>query len=244
MNNKYADTFQQRGHPYDLAMQLFPHSRDQEFKRLFDLLDTSHIENVLDLPSGGGYLSHHLPDHCRLYSADPSQPFRKSDTIKTIDLENLTLPAESFDLVISLAALHHINNKEGFLASVAQSLTAGGYICFADVAANSGISHFLDDFSGLHNGTGHQGAYLQVDKPLPGSATIADLHLLEHAVKSCSWLFNTKQDMVYFCRLLFGLKTVDDQDIYNALDNYVGFEITNAGVELKWELLYITMQRH
>ncbi|WP_330924157.1 class I SAM-dependent methyltransferase [Candidatus Sororendozoicomonas aggregata] len=244
MNNKYTDTFQQRGHPYDLAMQLFPHSRDQEFKGLFDLLNTRHVKNVLDLPSGGGYLSQHLPDHCRFYSADPSQPFHTSDTIKPVDLENLDLPAESFDLVISLAALHHIDNKEGFLASVAQSLTANGYACFADVAAGSGISHFLDDFAGLRNGTGHRGVYLQVDTPFPGSAGITDLHLLEQAVKPCGWLFNNEQDMVYFCRLLFGLNAVDDQDIYNALNTYVGFKTTNAGVELKWELLYITMQRH
>ena len=247
MNNKYADTFEQRGHLYDLAMQSFPDSRNNEFERLFDVIDMQQVKTVLDLPSGGGYLARHLPAHCHLTSVDPSQPFHTSEEIKYIDLENLDLPEQSYDLVITLAALHHVDNKKGFLTSVTRTLKPGGYCSFADVAAGSGIGRFLDEFAGTYNGTGHQGDYLEVDAPYPGLNELSGIKLVEHAIKPCSWVFSSEQDMVEFCRLLFGLKEVANHEILAALEKYVGVEVSGDGeqgtVQLKWELLYITMQK-
>ena len=247
MNNKYAETFHKRGHPYDLAMQSFPDSRNKEFQRLFDVVNFDKVKTVLDLPSGGGYLVRHLPAHCTLTSVDPSQPFRTSEAIKEIDLENLELPEQGYDLVVTLAALHHVDNKKGFLQSVFSSLKPGGYCCFADVAAGRGIGRFLDEFAGAYNGTGHQGDYLGVDAPYPGYGDIKGLTLLEHEVKPCWWSFNSERDMVEFCRLLFGLNNVANREIQEALAHYVGYDISQCdewgSVFLKWELLYITMQR-
>ena len=243
MNNKYADTFEKRGHPYDLAMQRFPDSRNQEFERLFDSIEMQHVHHVLDLPSGGGYLARHLPSHCLLSSVDPSQPFHTSDEIRYIDLENLMLPDESYDLVVTLAALHHVDNKAGFLTGVGKALTPRGYCCFADVAAGSGISDFLDDFAGKYNGTGHKGDYLDIDAPFPGLFDQQCMQLVEQAIRPCPWVFDSEQDMVVFCRLLFGLQQVADHEILAALKHYVGVDVSDEKVQLNWELLYITLQK-
>ncbi len=247
MSNRYAETFEQRGHPYDQAMMRFPDCRSREFIRLFDHLDLQVCSKVLDLPSGGGYLDRFLPDHCLLDSADPSTPFRTSGAIYPIDLENLTLPAGYYDLVISLAALHHIQNKTGFLRSVVEALKPGGRCCFADVAADSGVRRFLDEFAGRYNNTGHSGHYLEVDTPYPGAMDHENLVLIEHALKPCPWVFPDTEAMIEFCRLLFGLKQVSDQQILTALDHYIGFsQIHNSQGELEthlhWELLFITFQ--
>ncbi|KEI71717.1 methyltransferase domain-containing protein [Endozoicomonas elysicola] len=248
MSSQYADAFEQRGHPYDQAMQRFPDSRNFEFIHLFDQIDLTKARRILDLPSGGGYLSQFLPEHCELDSADPSSQFRKSDAIYELNLESLVLPESHYDLVISLAALHHIENKPGFLNSVANTLKLGGFCCFSDVAADSGISHFLDKFAGKYNLTGHKGSYLQIDAPYPGYMSQKQLSLVEHALKPCPWVFKNKTEMVEFCRLLFGLKAVSNQQVLDALSFYVGYtDITNSqgepGVSLKWELLYITFQK-
>ena len=248
MSNRYAETFEQRGHPYDQAMQWFPSCRDLEFIRLFDQIDVKGCHTVLDLPSGGGYLERFLPEYSSLDSVDPSSPFRKSELIYPIDLENLSLPENHYDLVVSLAALHHIDNKSGFLTSVSNALRPGGMCCFADVAANSGISHFLDEFAGTHNTTGHKGSYLEIDIPYPGYSSDHQLKLVEHALKPCPWIFNNVHGMVDFCRLLFGLKGVSDHKLQDALSEYVGFtEATSTNgareVHLLWELLYITFQK-
>ena len=245
MNNKYADTFEQRGHPYDQAMQRFPDSRNQEFERLFDDIRLEAVQDVLDLPSGGGYLARHLPDHCQLSSADPSQPFRTSDAIHSIDLECLDLPEKAYDLVVSLAALHHIDNKQGFLRSLIRALRPGGYCCFADVARGSGISQFLDQFAGAYNGTGHKGDYLDVDQPYPGLHQQEGAKLINHSVKPCPWLFDSESAMATFARLLFGLSHVTDEQVVSALKRYVGFDIDpkTGQIQLNWELLYITVQK-
>ena len=133
MSSQYADTFGQRGHPYDQAMQRFPDSRNFEFIHLFDQVDLTKTRRTLDLPSGGGYLSQFLPEHCVLDSADPSSQFRKSEAIYELNLESLVLPESHYDLVISLAALHHIENKSGFLNSVANALKPGGFCCFSEL---------------------------------------------------------------------------------------------------------------
>lgn len=249
MSNQYADTFDQRGHPYDQAMQQFPDSRNNEFIHLFEHTDWKKTKSLLDVPSGGGYIKRFIPDHCTLDSVDPSTPFRTSEAIYTVDLESLTLPECRYDQVISLAALHHIDNKSGFLHSVVHALKPGGIICFADVAKESGISRFLDDFAGQFNTTGHCGNYLEVDEPYPGFTLHENLSLIEHTVKPCPWVFDQITDMVNFCRLLFGLNKVSNQSILDALDHYIGFSETSGTngrpcVQLHWELLYITLQKN
>lgn len=243
MNNKYSETFNLRGHPYDQAMQQFPHSRDAEFRRLFDVVDFSGIQSVLDLPSGGGYLARFLPDHCLLTSVDPSKPFQVSGDIMSVDLESLNLGFASYDLVVSLAALHHVDNKANFLRAISRALKPGGYFCVGDVAADSGISRFLDEFAGQYNGTGHSGDYLEVDKPFPGFDPAGGMQIIEHVQKPCHWLFSSVPEMVEFCRLLFGLREISGQQIQKALQKYVGYSVTEDQVALEWELLYIVLKR-
>lgn len=243
MNNKYSETFNLRGHPYDQAMQQFPHSREAEFLRLFDAIDFSGIQSVLDLPSGGGYLARFLPDHCILTSVDPSKPFQVSGGVMPVDLEHLDLKFANYDLVVSLAALHHVDNKQNFLRVVSRALNPGGYFCVGDVAADSGISRFLDEFAGQYNGTGHNGNYLEVDEPFPGLDSAVSLQVIEHVLKPCHWLFSSVPEMVRFCRLLFGLEGVSDRQIQEALQKYVGYNIAGDHVALEWELLYIVLKQ-
>ncbi|PJE80646.1 hypothetical protein CI610_00385 [invertebrate metagenome] len=244
----YAETFNQRGHPYEQAMIRFPDARKREFQRLLDHVVLNPRPVVLDIPSGGGYLSRFLPASSRLVSVDPSDPFQCADGVNSVDLENLSLPKSRYDFVVSLAALHHVKNKKHFLQAVEKSLISGGYCCFADVATGSGISAFLDEFAGKYNGMGHAGAYLEVDSPFPGFHNDLGLTIRDHSVKACPWIFDSEDNMVKFCRLLFGLFDVKDDFIREALGDYIGFnhvdQENNKRVHLNWELLYITLHKH
>ena len=243
MNNKYSETFDFRGHPYDQAMRQFPCGRDAEFLRLFDLVDFADVQSVLDVPSGGGYLAKFLPQNCLLTSIDPSKPFQVSEKVGVVDLENLLLGSAQYDLIVSLAALHHIENKKGFLQAVSSALKPEGYFCVGDVVAGSGISRFLDEFAGRFNGAGHCGKYLELDEPFPGLDLAGDLQVVEHTQKSCPWVFESEMEMARFCRLLFGLRAVSDQEILAALQHYVGYKSVGSKIELDWKLLYIVLKR-
>jgi len=112
----------------------------------------------------------------------------------------------------------------------------------ADVPANHSISEFLDNFAGRHNGTGHSGDYLAVDK-VEATARAQGFSVLASEVKSCPWVFSTQQDMMDFCTGLFSLTAVSDEELLDALQHYVGITVTPHQISLNWELLYISLQK-
>jgi SAM-dependent methyltransferase len=61
-------------------------------------------------------------------------------------------PGGPFDLAVSLLMLHHVKDVEAFLGSVLSRLTAGGYLAFADVAAEDGTFHDDPDEEVHHHG--------------------------------------------------------------------------------------------
>ena len=64
-------------------------------------------------------------------------------------------------MLVCLAALHHIDDKVGFLGKLVSHTTLGSVLHVADVAQDAPIAAFLDSFVGRFNGTGHEGAYLE-----------------------------------------------------------------------------------
>ena len=242
-NSEYDRIFKQRSSDYDLAMQRFPNARDQEFLRLFDHIDLSNISTMADLPSGGGYLGKFLPDTCKIEAYEPCSDFNANQA-HTFDvgLDDVVLPESGFDAVVCLAAIHHVQNKTKFVTNLFNAVRPGGYLLLADVWAENPISSFLDDFAGKHNGTGHNGIYL-------GKATIHNIieplgaSIVNIEQKNCPWQFASIQEMLDFCRLLFGLRKVSDDDLLNALESLVHYTTTEHGVSLEWQLLYHTINR-
>lgn len=55
----------------------------------------------------------------------------------------------------------------------------------------------------------------------------------------CPWLFRSLEEMAAFCKRMFGLRPDCDDDLIRALQKTVGFDQTQAGCRLNWELLYM-----
>jgi cyclopropane fatty-acyl-phospholipid synthase-like methyltransferase len=242
MSLEYQQIFKARGSRYDRAMQQFPEARDREFSNLLDQVNLDTISRVADIPSGGGYLQRHLPATVKIDSYEPCREFKTHHHGSPIDLENLVLAVDSYDLIVSLAAIHHVSDKARFIERCYEGLKPNGYLCLGDVPANHSISLFLDNFAGRHNGTGHSGDYLTVDQ-VETIARAQGFSVLESEVKPCPWLFSTQQDMVDFCIGLFSLSKVSSGELLDALDRYVCIAVTPHQVSLNWELLYISLQK-
>jgi SAM-dependent methyltransferase len=243
MKSEYELIFEQRGQEYDAAMQRFPLARKKEFARLFEEVDFRSIKHLADIPSGGGYLKAFVPGHCEIDYIEPCGDFRADNAHQfDVGLDEIVLPTEAYDLIVCLAAIHHVRAKTVFLSNMYDALKPGAYFCIGDVLKESSIAGFLDHFAGKHNGTGHAGRYLEMNtvpdilEPLGGE-------ILSCEEKRCSWLFNNEADMLVFCRLLFGLKNLDNQDLLRALDEYVGVLRLENGVALDWRLLYVTVKK-
>ncbi len=243
MTTTYSEIFDFRGHSYDEAMRRFPNARKNEFKRLFDGVEREQLNTVLDIPSGGGYLGRYLPANVEILAYDSSHSFMTDNqSVRLISLEALDLPANIADLAISLAATHHIENKHDFFDSVLRSLKPGGQYCIADVLDGSKIARFLDEFVAQYNGTGHEAVYLD---RLSGDLINqnATVKLYRNELVECEWVFNNQREMIEFSRLLFHLTNITDDQIDQALRDYIGVREHPGGCFLQWELLYIGLEK-
>ena len=110
--------------------------------------------SVLDVGSGTGLLSRMLADRVgRMVLVDTSQGMIEvaarmiaetaDDQLSAVCLD-ITVdapPSGPFDLAVSQLMLHHVRDVEGLLASVLCHLKPGGYLAFADLAAEDGSFH-------------------------------------------------------------------------------------------------------
>jgi len=237
--DRYFEIFEQRGNRYDRAMQAFPQARDAEFLELLRGVDTTGVGTVYDIPAGGGYLGKFLPAGTELLEFEPSSHF-SSRSVRNVDLEALELPAgRGAGLIVCLAALHHIANKQNFFSTALDSLRPGGWFCVGDAAEGSNIARFLDTFVGLHSGMGHKGAYLTEDPSRYSAWVGARAQMTRCEISPCPWRFSDTGSLAAFCRDLFGLNNLGDNELIDALDKHIGLSQTSAGVNLNWELLYL-----
>lgn len=235
MTLEYGEIFAQRGAAYHHAMLRHPDARRVEFTRLFECGTPQAGQRVLDIPSGGGYLRHHLPPTIELVCLELTAGFGGD-----VPVYQPTQPWTfgQFDHVVCLAALHHIEDQAGFLGGLLGRLNANGTLHLADVARGSGISRFLDGFVGRYNVTGHDGRYLPND-----ASWFATIGTVTRIVEShCPWTFADEPTMLDFCSGLFGLVDCPLALLRDALDTQVGVRLEGGKAVLDWRLLYVDLQ--
>jgi hypothetical protein len=227
----YNSIFRHRGQSYDLAMKNYPNARDQEFQSLFNRHPIKNNEKILDIPSLGGYLKKYCLEDTDVLSLDFSESINNISVVSPYEKWNILV-----DRIVCLASIHHIQKLDTFLDNLSLHIKEGGFIHLADVSLGSNISLFLDEFVGEYTSTGeHKGLYYNWDNiKFPTRLSVLSISDVE-----CPWIFQSKDHMVNFCRLLFDLQNISDQQILDGLEKYVGYEETNNKVFLKWHLTYI-----
>jgi SAM-dependent methyltransferase len=239
LNRDYENHFNLRGLDYHQAMELYPEIRDLEFRQLFEGIHIKAFNTVIDLPSGGSYLKPYLPASCEILAFDPATGFHGTkESISPISFEDLELPSSCADAVVTLAAMHHIEDPMPFLRKVGHSLKVGGVHLIGDVRAHSPVAHFLDEFCGHHNGLGHKGYFLpdaqEAFGPIP-----SELHLERYEVRPFLWTAKDLNSMLEFTKGLFGLNQIHDHDLQQGLEKYLNLQWNNQSCSIEWELVYL-----
>lgn len=140
---------------------------------------------VLEYGAGTGLVSQLLAGEVgSLTLADPSDGMRgvMADKIAdgalppdsrlwSLDLTTDPVPADRFDLLVTVMTLHHIHDLRPVLDGFATLLAGAGYLCIVDLEAEDGSFHDNDpDFDG-HNGMARADLAVRL-----GAAGFADVH--------------------------------------------------------------------
>lgn len=233
----YSEIFTERANQYHFAMQTYPEAREAEFRALLQDLPANAID-VLDVPSGGGYLVSYVPAHVQINSCDFSTGF--ADTgVPLASPQYLPYSAESIDAVLSLTGLHHISreNQNAFLAECHRVLRAEGSMLVGEVLRGSPVDAFLNDFVHRHNSQGHVGDFF--DEGFKQQLANAGFEQTHMQVRSYVWHFADAECMISYCKNMFGIDQASDCEIEQGIRETLGYrEASNGSIELPWQLVF------
>ena len=205
---------------------------------------------VGDVPAGGGYLAGHLPAGCVYQGHEPSSGFTDNgeqgsshSAAPQSGNELLPLPWAdgALDVVLSLAGLHHLEDKRPLMAEMLRVTAPGGRLVLSDVATGSDSAKFLDGFVGDYNSTGHEGLFL-------GDATLEELAETGWVVKHSSqqafrWTFDNAAAMADFCRQLFDICNTGTAEVGRAIAADLGIDKLAHGIGMRWSLMTIVAEK-
>jgi SAM-dependent methyltransferase len=248
--NDYRDVFEARGHLYNDAMTRFPHARDRELNALLDRVRIGPGMVVVDAPAGGGYVAEGVHARTggdvRIICVEPSPRFsaaiRVPCRIFNESLHETSLPDASVDLVLSLAGLHHVAERQPIYDEWARVLRPGGTVAVADVAVDTPTGEFLNTFVDAHVAGGHDGIFIGETEFRTGLGA-AGLAVESDSLESVPWEFPDMVALGAFCRELFGVVGVAVEQVAEALERQVGVTGTPAGVALGWQLRYAVARK-
>jgi SAM-dependent methyltransferase len=242
---EYGEIFDLRGNLYHRAMREYPECREQEFLSVIAQAEITPGMTVVDVPSGGAYLARYLQDVV-LIGLETSEAFArlgKGRTEHILLYENDLFPLEenSSDRVLSIAGLHHVQDKRGIFREAYRVLKPGGRLVIADVAGNSFVASFLDEFVGKYCETGHSGWYFNDDtrKELESSG----LEVKEDQLLDYAWYASSKKMLGDFCHKLFGMVQTDSITVEKGIEDRLGLIWEEGRVGMKWQLRCLTCDK-
>jgi SAM-dependent methyltransferase len=244
---EYAEIFDARGRDYHEAMLRFPHARDEEFETILHSAALTDGQIVCDYPAGGGYLEDYIPQKIDLKLLETSHVFLQCAADHSqaerllVEKGHIPLADNTVDCFISLAGLHHIEDKRDVFAEIYRCLKIGGRIALADVRQDSGVDGFLNDFVHNHSEAGHKGIFLHDNTRIELEYCGYNVTFMQP--KRYHWNFATIADMCEYCRLMFGISKATPQEIEAAINQYLSITRHENGVSMGWELLVIVAEK-
>jgi len=244
MFDKYSKIFDVRGHQYHQAMAEQPNVRDQEFNNIVRIADLKEGISVFDIPSGGGYLFNYIEYDTDFTQVETSKAFydyaNKNagvDNLYCEDIAKLPIADEKIDRIISLAGLHHIEDRMPFYREAKRVLSNDGLLCIADVLEGTGADRFLNMFVDENSSEGHKGLFINQ----------SDIQQIENAgfivnkseIVDYFWCFDNVENMVDYSKKMFGVNQCSDENILKGIEKYLGYKVVGGEVQMNWSLYFI-----
>ncbi len=228
---------------YHQAMRLCPRAREFELRWPIELAAPRHGEIIVDFPSGGSYLRPHIdavsPGAILRPVEHVADYLKDDDSILQGSWNRLPFAEGEADIVVTLAALHHvIVGRPIFYQECHRILAPGGRLIIGDVEAGTPPAAFLDQFVKRYSSQGHEARFLSRDTEL-ANLEGAGFRVVEYEVTAFHWVYPDKLTAIRFCRHLFRLDQASDDQIWHGLGEYLGIESGRHGVRMNWQLAFV-----
>ena len=238
----YREVFNNRGESYHAAVLKYPQARRGEFQSLVLEADLQPEHRICDFLAGGGYLTTYLPSQSYSVSVEASSSFHRQrvpgDALLCLS-DRLAFKDAVFDRVVTLAGMHHVQNRSRVYAELARILKPGGLLCIGDVDEGSREASFLNGYVHRNVHGGHEGSFLS-RKHLSELSAVG-LEIKSDRMRHHVWEFLSHSDLLHFVKLLFGIPHVNGADLSGELIRR-GMIIYNP-LHLHWSLRFITARR-
>jgi SAM-dependent methyltransferase len=235
----YDKTFEKRGSAYKYAIETYPHVLENEFKTAIEMCKVKSSDIILNIPAACIPLNKYFTVKPHKYiEYETNDNFATLLSVKTCKLNKIPEIDNSIDTVISLASLHHTNNteREEFYSECYRVLKSDtGKLIIGDVIENSKESIWLNVFVNKYNSLGHKGNFWkESDKNI--------LELKGYSVNmkytEYTWNFNSENELVDFCKNLFGLDLASAEEILLGINTILDPETINGKIYVRWNLIY------
>lgn len=246
VNGSQAFTLE-RAQGYNTATRTVPNARDSEVNCIEEALayaDISHVKHVVEIGSGQGFstrvILNNLSEGAKVTAIEPSEHMAlnaPSDNRLTMIISSLTsagLHKDSADMIVSVAAFHHIPNKFQTLLECRSVLRDGGKVVLIDVNHGTEAQRWFDFVVRPYCPSSHEADFLD-ESLVRILAERAGLSHLTSYVHSTPWYFENHQQMVTYARNLFCI-TDGSPDIPTLLQKYLNPSVQGGHLAMQWSL--------
>ena len=244
MFDKYSKIFDKRGGQYHQAMAEQPNVRAEEFNNIVKIADLKEGMSVFDIPSGGGYLFDYIDCDTNFTQVETSKAFyeyaNKNASVGNLyceDIAKLPVADEKIDRIISLAGLHHIEDRRPFYKEAKRVLSNDGLLCIADVAEGAGADRFLNIFVEENSSEGHKGLFINqsdIQQIENSGFTVNKSEIIDYF-----WYYDSVEDMVDYTKKMFGINQYSDVNVLKGIEEYLGYKVVDGKVQMNWSLYFI-----
>lgn len=249
--------FDIRGNLYDMALELAPDARAEEFPLFHGWIRPESGMSVLDFAAGTGF--HTLPLAKRTQGVtvalDPSrdqlaalqthakeQGLAVSTILGSPDQPELaTRIGQTFDRIVSYGGLHHVDDQRAMMENVAKLLKTGGRLIVGDVGAGTSLAQHFDTFVTEKCLTSHSAQWLS-PKRLEMLIDGTGLRVVRTEQVNLDWKFKSPREMTLFFQ---GLHAYDlsHEEIYADLRQALGVVEKDGLFCLHWPMFFFEIEK-